>query len=497
MMKNEKILIAILFLITVLPQVVRAQTQKGNRPNIIVILADDLGYGDVGFTGCKDIKTPQLDALASNGIICTNAYVTHPYCGPSRAGLLTGRYQARFGMEINPTNSPFDLHMGLPLEEKTFGERLQKVGYKTAIIGKWHMGGAPPYHPNNRGFDHFYGFLSGGHSYFPSGINAISPLINKNGDPNYCANEGDYKPLWRNNGAGEFKEYLTKALSRDAAAFVKSTDKPFLLYLAYNAPHQPLEAPKETIKKYSHIENKYRRVYAAMIDEMDQGIGMVVNALKETGKLENTIIFFLSDNGGDRGIKPWQPVHYTSNYPFKKGKGSFFEGGVHVPFFVHWPNGINEALEFEGLVSSLDIASTAYAVAGVDTTGAKLDGIDLLPFIKKEKKGSPHEAIFWREYEGKSWAVRTVDSKYLLNKPGGQPQLFDMKKDPYEDKNIVESQSKKKAYLADLWNTWNVDNQPVIWLQSSDYQKRRLQLYEDLHQEMLDKSSKRKPVLIE
>ncbi|NME72141.1 sulfatase family protein [Flammeovirga aprica] len=493
---KQKIL-SLLFFLTVFNHHFNAQHQKDERPNIIVILADDLGYGDVGFTGCEDIKTPQLDALAENGVVCTNAYVTHPYCGPSRAGILTGRHQARFGMEVNPTNSPFDLHMGLPLEEQTFGERLKTVGYRTAIIGKWHMGGAPPYHPNNRGFDHFYGFLSGGHSYFPSGVNAISPLVNKNGNPNYCANEGDYKPLWRNNGAGEFNEYLTKALSRDAAEFVKSSNKPFLLYLAYNAPHQPLEAPKKTIEKYNHIENKYRRTYAAMIDEMDQGIGMLIQALKEAGKYENTIIFFLSDNGGDRAIKPWQPVHYTSNYPFKNGKGSFFEGGVHVPFLIHWPKGIEKPQQFEGLVSSLDIASTAYALAGVDTANAKLDGVDLIPFMQQDKKGSPHEAIFWREYEGKTFAVRTLDSKYLLNKINGEPQLFDMKKDPYEDNNIVSKNAKKRKQIAALWNVWNADNKSVIWLQSSDYQKRRLQLYDQLHQEMLEKASKRKPVLIE
>ncbi|WP_216595867.1 sulfatase-like hydrolase/transferase [Flammeovirga sp. OC4] len=494
--KRGRLIVLLLFM-TVYQQLINAQNGTQNRPNIIVILADDLGYGDVGFTGCKDIKTPQIDNLAHNGVVCTNAYVTHPYCGPSRAGLLTGRHQARFGMEINPTNSPFDLHMGLPLEEKTFGERLKEVGYTTAIIGKWHMGGAPPYHPNNRGFDHFYGFLSGGHSYFPSGINAISPLVNKNGLPNYCANEGDYKPLWRNNGAGEFKEYLTRALSRDAAAFIKSADKPFLLYLAYNAPHQPLQAPKETIQKYSHIENKYRRTYAAMIDEMDQGIGMVVEALKTAGKYDNTIIFFLSDNGGDRSIKPWQPVHYTSNFPYRKGKGSFFEGGIHVPFFVHWPSGIKKPIEFDGLVSSLDISATAYAVAGVDTVGRQLDGVDLVPFMQREKKGSPHNAIFWRENEGKAWAVRTVDNKYLLTSQKEKPQLFDMKKDPYESENIVESKPKKRAQIAALWNKWNEGNKPVIWLQSGDYQKRRLQLYKELHQEMIDKASKRKPLIIE
>ncbi|MEM9918905.1 MAG: sulfatase-like hydrolase/transferase [Bacteroidota bacterium] len=473
------------------------QEGKDERPNVIVILADDLGYADVGFTGCEDIKTPRIDALAESGIVCTNAYVTHPYCGPSRAAILTGRYQARFGMEINPTNSPFDLHMGLPLEEKTFGQRLKEVGYQTAIVGKWHMGAAPPYHPNNRGFEHFYGFLSGGHSYFPSGVDAISPLVDKNGNPRYSANEGDHKPLWRNNGAGAFKEYLTTALSRDAAQFVKSSEKPFLLYLAYNAPHQPLEAPRETIDKYRHIKNKSRRTYAAMIDKMDEGIGMVIDALKESGKFDNTLIFFLSDNGGDRKIAPWQLELFANNHPFKKGKGSLYEGGIHVPFFIHWPKAIKTPGTFDGLVSAVDIAATAYAIAGVQTTNAQLDGVDLMPYLKKEKEGTPHDAIYWRENEGTLWAVRTKDTKLFVDKNGAQPLLFDMAIDPYEDHNIVDEAPEKRAQLAKLWNDWNAQNKPLLWLQSTDYQKRRLQMYDELHQQMLDQASKRQPRVVE
>jgi arylsulfatase A-like enzyme len=217
---KKNLLIAIVSTITN-PVCAAPEQPTISQPNVLVILADDLGYGDLGFTGSKDITTPVLDSLASGGIICKNGYVTHPYCGPSRAGLITGRYQARFGVEINVTNSPFDLYSGLPLTEQTFAKRLQKSGYDTGVIGKWHLGAAPPFHPNNRGFDYFYGFLSGGHRYFPDSVTTTFPLLLPNGEPHYSANEGCFWPLRRNEREAEFNEYLTTALSRDAAKFVK------------------------------------------------------------------------------------------------------------------------------------------------------------------------------------------------------------------------------------------------------------------------------------
>jgi len=469
-----------------------------DRPNILVILADDLGYHDVGFTGCADIKTPQLDKLAANGVVFSNAYVTHAYCGPSRAGLLTGRYQARFGMEINPTYSPYDLHMGLPLDETVFAQRLKDAGYRTGAVGKWHMGAAEPYHPNSRGFDHFYGFLAGGHDYFPSTVTTHPRLLSANGSPNYSANEGTYLPLSLNKNVGEFNEYLTTALSRNAAAFVKETDKPFLLYLAYNAPHAPLQAPKETIEKYKDIPNKDRQIYAAMIDKMDEGIGMVIDALKESGKFENTIIFFLSDNGGVVKAVHGMSV-YSSNYPFREGKGSMYEGGAHVPFMVHWPKGIKRPAQFDGLVSSLDIAATACALAGADTTNARLDGVNLAPFLSGEKKGSPHEALFWRADEGSSWAVRTPEQKLLKPKGGkdASSELFDMVRDPYESKDIVGQKADDRKKLAKLWNDWNAGNKPIIWLQANPYQEERLKMYDRLHERLVKEAEKRPRVVAE
>jgi arylsulfatase A-like enzyme len=472
-------------------------TQAADKPNFLIILADDLGYRDVGFTGSKEIRTPNLDRLANNGLIFENGYVTHPYCGPSRAGLITGRYQARFGMEINVTHSPYDIHSGLPLEEKTFADRLKPAGYRTGIIGKWHLGAAYPFHPNNRGFDHFYGFLSGGHSYFPENTTTIRPLLKNDGTPHYSANEGGYLPLMRNNQAGEFTEYLTTALSREAAAFVSESDEPFCLYLAYNAPHGPMEAPKETFDKYGHIADWTRRTYAAMIDEMDQGIGMVVEALRESGKLDNTLIFFLSDNGGVTPKPGHENETWANNGPFRRGKGSLLEGGSHVPFILHWPNGIKEPGRFTGLVSSLDLAATAVALGGGDTSGEPLDGVNLAPYISGEKDGSPHKALYWRITDGISWAVRTESAKYLKENWGStETELYDMVNDPYESTNIVKESPEIRKELAKLWNEWNSANKGNVLLQSGDYQKQRLKMYDDLFKKLQKKADKKRPKVI-
>lgn len=387
------------------------------------------------------------------------------------------------------------MYNGLPLTEQTFANRLQKSGYTTGVVGKWHLGGSNTFHPNNRGFDYFYGFLSGGHSYFPENVKTHMPLINpKNNKPHYSANEGSYWPLTRNNKAGEFNEYLTTALSKDAAKFIQSSDKPFCLYLAYNAPHLPLEAPKETIEKYSHIKDKKRRTYAAMIDEMDQGIGLVLESLKKSGKYDNTLIFFLSDNGGPRK----NGETFANNGNFREGKGSMYEGGCHVPFMLHWPKGNLNVGEFDGLVSALDIAATAVALGNGDTTGNALEGKNLIPYLTGKQKGSPHDALYWRMQDGMAWAVRTEKTKFLkLNKKGAKPELFDMKKDPFEAKDIVAKNTKKRAEMSKLWNDWNQNNISNIFLQSGEYQKKRLNLYKKMYEKEQQAAAKKKLLVIE
>lgn len=457
-----------------------------SRPNFIFIVADDLGYGDVGFTGSDSVETPNLDRLANEGVIFENGYVTHPYCGPSRAGLITGRYQARFGLEINLTYSPFDLHQGLPLDEKTFAERLKPAGYKTGIIGKWHLGASEPYHPNNRGFDYFYGFLSGGHDYFPFMVSTHPKLLLPNGKPHYSHNEGCTQPLLRNKNAAEFDEYLTTALSKDAARFVKNSNQPFCLYLAYNAPHGPLHAPNELVQKYSEREdNKLRATYLAMIDSMDQGIGLVIDALKETKKLDNTLIFFLSDNGGVQSKPGYENETWAYNGPFRNGKGSMREGGSHVPFIAHWPKGFPSGTTYPHPVSSLDLTATAVALAKGDTSGKPLDGVNLTPYVNGTETGVPHEAIYWRTVNGNSWCVRTPQAKlYLENHGADTPEMYDMVNDPYETNNIIEERPEQRQQLAKLWNEWNSENEPCYLLQAGDYQKERLKMYKELNERL-------------
>ncbi|MDQ8201458.1 sulfatase-like hydrolase/transferase [Pelagicoccus sp. SDUM812003] len=492
--------IPLLFLGALFSSLVTTQSvAEDERPNILVVLADDLGYGDLGFTGSTEIQTPRIDRLAEEGMVLRNGYVTHPYCGPSRAGLLTGRYQARFGMENNCSYSPYDHHMGLPVNEQTIADRLKAVGYRTGIIGKWHLGAAPPFHPNNRGFDYFYGFLAGGHCYFPEDVSTSKSLFTASGQPDYMVNEGGYLPLSRNEQAATFDEYLTTAMSRDAARFVNEGDEPFFLFLSYNAPHAPLEAPAETIAKYSHIENPRRQIYAAMIDEMDRGIGMVVDALASAGKLDNTLIFFLSDNGG---VYPesWMPnADWASNAPFRRGKVALTEGGIHVPFLVHWPAGLRKHGVFEGLVSTLDIAATAVALAGAETSDAALEGVDLIPYLNGEASGSPHPALFWRLEEADHvWAVRTERYKYLRQDlPGVGLSFFDLQEDPYEGHNLVGQLPESQRELARLWNEWNQDNMQNILQQAAQYQKSRYDFYERLYQQQLEQARTRKAYTIE
>ncbi|MEM1109458.1 MAG: sulfatase-like hydrolase/transferase [Planctomycetota bacterium] len=472
------------------------------KPNFIVIVADDLGYNDVGFNGSEEISTPVLDRLASNGVVFKNGYVTHPYCGPSRAGLITGRYQARFGVEVNFTNSHFDRHSGLPVDEKTFATRLKPAGYRTGVIGKWHLGASYPFHPNNRGFDYFYGFLSGGLTYFPENVTTNHPLVLDSGRPHYSANEGSYWPLMRNNKGAEFDEYLTTALSRDAARFIRESDQPFCLYLAYNAPHGPLEAPKEFIDRYKHIDDRRRRIYAAMIEAMDEGIGMVVEALEESGDLDNTLIFFLSDNGGVQSKPGYENETYADNYPYRGGKGSMHEGGTNVPFIAHWPKGLPAGTVYDFPVSALDITGTLVALGGGDTSGPPIEGVNLVPYVNKEITGPPHEAIFLRLLNGVNWAVRTPEAKLLLPRPfaaaqEGKPELYDMVNDPYESENLIDKRPELRAELAELWNNWNSDNIGNRYLQAGAYQRNRLKFYDDLRDELDAKASEYAPVIVE
>ncbi|BCX46193.1 N-acetylgalactosamine-6-sulfatase [Haloferula helveola] len=434
---------------------------KDDRPNIIVIMADDMGYADAGFTGATDIKTPHLDALAASGVVFRQGYVTHPFCGPSRAGLLSGRYQHRFGFETNPAYDASNPYMGIDPAEVLFPKHLQDAGYRTGVIGKWHLGSAPAFHPNHRGFDYFYGFLGGGHDYIS--IDLRKPVA-----------EGYLQALERNGMPAAFDGYLTTALSEDAAGFVRdSGDRPFFLYLAYNAPHAPLQAPKEAIGKYAHIEDRNRRIYAAMVDVMDAGIGKVVSALEDAGHRDNTLIFFLSDNGGPQaGPDSPSKGNGSSNKPFRGGKGDVYDGGIHVPFIASWPARIPAGSSFEHPVIALDIAKTALACAGTGRgVGSGLEGVDLVPHLTGETDSPPHDMLFWKN--GPRWAVLSSKGDKLLSQGKGKAELYRLPEDVSESRNLAREETEQADRLKTDWMGWNEGNVPCRLMPYKAYHRDR------------------------
>ena len=384
------------------------------KPNFIVILTDDQGYADVGFNGSDDIITPNIDRIANEGTRFTNGYVTYAVCGPSRAGLLTGRYQGRFGFGRNPIIDPSDATSGLPLEEQMISEVLKPVGYTSSIIGKWHMGTHEKFRPNKRGFDHFYGFLSGGHKYFPEDL-TIDSIENAKKDWSWYNTK-----IMENDKRVEIDEYLTDELSNEAVKFIeREQDKPFFLYLAYNAPHTPLQASQEYLDRNTHIKDKKRRTYAAMVTAVDDGVGRILAKLKQLGLDNNTMVFFLSDNGGAKN-------NASDNGELRNFKGSNFEGGIHVPFAVRWPGKVPAGMDYQKPVSSLDILATFADITKAPIAKERpLDGVNLMPFITGENKGTPHDVLFWRAFDQGTLATRRGDSK-VINSDRDGDHLYDL-----------------------------------------------------------------------
>lgn len=408
-----------------------ASAAESARPNVLLIVADDLGWGELGCQGNNEIPTPHIDSLAKNGVRFTSGYVSGPYCSPTRAGLMSGRYQQRFGHEFNPGPTAPD---NFGLKQTTIADRMKSAGYVTGMFGKWHLGDGDS-HPLKRGFDEYFGFLGGAHSYFDAGSRRGGVL--------------------RGNEPVEKIEYTTFDFAREAGKFIdKNREKPWFVYLPFNAVHTPMEAPEKYLAKFEKIADPKRRKFAAMLSAMDDAIGEVLAKLSENKLEENTLIIFHSDNGGPTA------ANTALNGPLSGFKASVWEGGVRVPFLMQWKGKLPAGKADDRPVIQLDVLPTALAAAGVEAKADwKLDGVNLLPYLVGDKKDAPHEALFWRF--GAQRAVRLGDWK--LTDAGGSTKLFNLAKDIGEKNDLSSQEADKLKQLEAAYAAWNKGNVEPAW----------------------------------
>jgi arylsulfatase A-like enzyme len=417
-----------------------AEARAASKPNIVVIVADDLGYAGLGCQGGKDVVTPNIDAMASNGVRCTNAYVSCPVCSPTRAGLITGRYQQRFGHEFNPgPEADAPANFGLPLSETTLADRLKALGYATGVVGKWHLGYRPQFHPQRRGFDEFFGFLGGSHGYIKG-------------------QGGRAEPILRGTEPVDEAEYLTDALTREAIGFIdRHHQGPFFLYLTYNAVHAPMQVTSKYLARFAtRVADDTRRTHLAMLSALDDGVGAVLETLRKDGLDRDTLVVFISDNGG--------PTRVTTsrNDPLRGLKGEVWEGGIRVPMIVRWTGHLPAGKVYDKPVIALDIAPTAVAAAGGSPSDdPRIDGVDLLPYLSGEKAGAPHEALYWRF--GDQSAIRKGDWK-LVRIGTGAPRLFNLAEDIGEQHDLSGTHPEKVKELDDALKGWMSQLAPPLWL---------------------------------
>jgi arylsulfatase A-like enzyme len=419
-------------------------------PNIIVILADDAGYADFGFMG-GDIPTPHIDRLAESGVVFTDMHITATVCSPSRAGLITGRYQQRFGHEANipPTN------LGMDPGEKTIGDALKLAGYKTGIIGKWHLGSRDQYHPNNRGFDEFWGFLGGSRSYYF--------------DESKDDAKDQEREILHNSSHVSFSGYLTDEFSSQSVNFIEENkNHPFFLFLSYNAVHTPMHTLDTDLERF---KDHPRAKLAAMTWAMDRGVGTILDKLEELELKENTLVFFLSDNGGAAN-------NQSSNLPLKGFKGNKFEGGHRTPFILSWPARVPGGKQYDGLSSSLDIYATSIAVAGLEhSPGKPLDGVDLIPHVTGIDPTEPHDALFWRKE--KMAAVRMAKYKLIRLDDYGY-RLYNLQDDLGEIQDLSESQPELLKELITSLELWETELMTPLWHESDPWQQVTFEIHRAL-----------------
>jgi arylsulfatase A-like enzyme len=425
-----------------------------DMPNILVIVADDLGYADIGVHGGKDVPTPNIDALAASGLRCTNGYVSAPYCSPSRAGFLTGRYQNRFGHEFNPHVGE-EGRLGLPLDERTIANHLHDAGYAASLIGKWHQGYDRAHHPRSRGFDEYFGFLVGGHNY----------LLHKDAEAEF-GSAYSKNMIYRDREVQKLDGYTTDLFTDEALAFMdRRANQLWFLYLAYNAVHTPLEV----LEKYGQrvpksIADPDRRGYLSLLIGLDDSIGRITSHLRKTGADKNTLILFFSDNGGS-GRKPYLAYNTGKNTPLRGDKGQTLEGGIRVPFFVSWPGKLPAGKTYDQPVITLDILPTACAAAGLQPKG-EFDGVNLLDHLNAKSVAAPHEALYWRF--GPQKAIRKgnwklVDWRDFDAKRNSGWQLYDLAADIGEKTDLAKEQPQRVAELSAAWDAWNQHNMAPQW----------------------------------
>lgn len=451
-----------------------------DRPNVILMIADDLGYGEVGVFRQGDIPTPHINSIGRSGVLFTDGYVTSPFCSASRAGLMTGRIPNRFGYEFNPIGADNENpEAGIPGSELTVGEAFQRNGYATGLVGKWHLGGTAAYHPNRNGFEYFYGFMHEGHFFVPwpyegvvtmlrraslpdggrgRWINADQTLVlstHMNGrEPDYDADN----PILRQGQPVDEKDYLTDAITRESVKFIEyHKERPFFLCVSYSAVHSPLQGTLDYMKKFEGIEDIHRRIFAAMLAHMDDSVGAILKKLNDLQLSDNTIIIFLSDNGG-----PTRELT-SSNLPLNGGKGTVFEGGIRVPMMLQWPSRISPGKVVDHPVSSLDLFPTLLKMAGIDPPRAdRLDGIS---WWDREKKsldwtGFKDRSLFWKL--GDRHALRSGNWKILRQKQK-KWQLFHLGQDMNETSDLSDAYPDKTAQLDHIWENYQSQMIPPRW----------------------------------
>lgn len=407
------------------------------RPNVVVFVADDMGFADCGPYGCTDIPTPALDALARNGARFTHAYTSGCVCSPTRAGFITGRYQQRFGFDANAEGAnPGDkAPRALDLQQVTFAQRLKALGYATGIIGKWHLGAGDGYLPTQRGFDEFLGFL-------PFGLGA--------------AKEGKPLPIYRGLEEVTVTGNHMETFCTEALSFIdRHREAPFFLYFPMPAVHGPMVGPEPYLSRFKDITPPARRRYAADLSQMDDVIGRIMARLRESGLAEDTLVVFFSDNGGSGGP--------TRNGPYRGTKWTLWEGGIHVPMMVQWPGRIPAGRTLDQPVMQIDILPTAIAAAGGQVQPDwKLDGANLLPLLAGTAAAAPHEALYWRF--GVQYAVRQGDWKLVKAHVDQPARLFNLAQDPGEKDDRSGQEAARAKGLQALWDAWNAGNEAPRWI---------------------------------